>query len=87
MITLDQVKEALRVTHDEDDDNLDRLTAAAQTECRRFIGVQVLPDEPDLDQGVVLMVSAGYEADPTEREKYRMAAESLWTPYRDRFVL
>lgn len=83
MITLEQVKQALRVTHAEDDDNLGRLIASATRECLQFLGTDDIPEnEPDVENGIVLMVSADYDADPSERERYRKAAEMLWTPHR-----
>ena len=36
----------------------------------------------DAFNGIVLMVSADYEADPKDRKALRDAAESLWLPYR-----
>ncbi len=40
------------------------------------------PVAPDIVEGVILMVQAGYEGDPTTRGDYRKGAESLWWPYR-----
>lgn len=45
-ITLEQVKAQLRTTHDLDDELLERLLAAAQQECLRFLGRRQLPTLP-----------------------------------------
>jgi len=83
-MTLDDVKKALRVSGDQDDELLTRLLAAARAECLNFINRDTLDDitGADLWQGVMLMIHADYDGDPTERAKYRRAAEALWMPYR-----
>lgn len=110
-ITVDVVKQALKVTHAYDDDDLERRLRSAEQECLRYIGRTELPTAPydypvDLDgdcsseivtedvpssedpvaadivEGIILMVQAGYEGDPANRDAYRTGAESLWTPYR-----
>ena len=45
-ITLDQVRAQLRVTHELDDDLLQRLLASAEQECLRFTGRRQLPTLP-----------------------------------------
>lgn len=40
------------------------------------------PVAPDVVEGIILMIQAGYEGEPQERQKYRNGAELLWTPYR-----
>lgn len=89
---LAEVKSALRITHADDDNLLGRLLQSATRECLRFLNSDELPVDqsssneidimPDVFQGIVLMVQADYEGDPTKRDTYRMAAESLWMPYR-----
>jgi len=108
-ITLDQVKRALRVTHDHDDEDLERRLRSAEQECLRYINRTELPTlpydypvdtdcpsdvvsedvpssedpvAPDVVEGIILMVQAGYEGDPQARDAYRKGAESLWAPYR-----
>lgn len=110
-ITLAVVKDALRITHDYDDDDLTRRLSSAEQECLRYINRTELPTlpfdypvdidgdsssetitedvpssedpvAPDVVEGIILMIQAGYEGDPTNREAYRKGAESLWTPYR-----
>ena len=95
-VTLTQVKQALRQTHDEDDELLERLIQSAETECRNFLGLDELPlivdDQSssveilphDITNGIILMVQADYDGDPLMRDKLRAAAESLWMPYAER---
>jgi hypothetical protein len=45
-VTLQQVKDALRQTHSEDDTLLQRLIDAAESECLRFLGRTELPTLP-----------------------------------------
>lgn len=99
-VELDDVKAALRVTHNDDDALLARLIGSAIRECLAFLRSEQLPtvplDDPgspaevfvpeDVFQGIVLMVAADYEASPTERQAYRSAAETLWGHYREHFV-
>ena len=102
---LAEVKLALRITHSDDDELLQRLLQSATRECLRFLNSTELPTAaadtsidygfitgvitadtvdilPDIFNGIVLMVQADYEGDPTKRDIYRRSAESLWTPYR-----
>jgi hypothetical protein len=110
-ITVDDVKDALRITHAYDDDDLTRRLRSAEQECLRYLGRTELPTlphdypvdldgdsssetitedvpssedpvAPDVVEGIILMVQAGYEGDPANRDAYRKGAESLWTPYR-----
>lgn len=92
MSYLADIKKTLRVTHDEDDDLLNRLIDSATREYLRFINadtppdldsIEILADMPqDAYQGVILMVQADYDGDPEKRDVYRKGAESLWQPYR-----
>jgi hypothetical protein len=45
-VTLTQVKQALRQTHNDDDDLLERLIESAEQECLRFLGRTELPTLP-----------------------------------------
>lgn len=45
-VTLTQVKQSLRQTHNDDDDLLTRLIASAESECLRFLGRTELPTLP-----------------------------------------
>lgn len=90
---LADVKSALRVTHDEDDDLLIRLIGSAARECLAFLDDGRLsahgcePFDADVPEevfnGIVLMVGADYEGDPMRRTEARRAAEQLWMPYRN----
>jgi hypothetical protein len=40
------------------------------------------PVAPDVAEGIILLVKAGYEGDLLKRGIYRAAAEALWQPYR-----
>ena len=92
MTALDDVKAALRVTHDDDDALLTRLIGSAMRECLAFLDDGTLPAVPgaaadveipeDVFQAVVLMVSADYDASPEKRTAYRAAAEQILWPYR-----
>lgn len=83
---LDDVKQALRVTHSSDDALLVRLLDAAGEEYLEFANLVEESSDTELPdtawQGVVVMVKAGYDASPTERATYRAAAETLWMPHR-----
>ena len=107
-VTLNQAKQAMRVTHSSDDALISRLIEAAETARKRFTGRTQLPTLPvdqieyssdgsqitvedipssgdpvpaDVVNGIILMVQADYEGDPTMRDRYRMSAEALWMPY------
>ena len=90
MLTLEDVKAAISVTHNDDDALILRLMDSAARECALtvygivpdYLAVDAVADDPltvpNLAQGIVLMVRADYEADPAEREKYLQSARSLW---------
>lgn len=96
-IDLADVKKALRVIHNADDDELSRLIESATRECLAFLDRDDLPvmdltleesSEPsvcitqDIFQGIVRIVQAEYEGKIEDRPKYRAAAEAMWYPYR-----
>lgn len=83
-MTLEEVKDALRVSGNQDDDLLERLLASAVSECLRFTGLEELDSnsEEDLWQGVMVIIQGDYDADARDRNRYRRAAEVLWMPYR-----
>ncbi len=95
-VDLEDVKAALRVIHDSDDQLLTRLIGSATRECLAFLDCDALPIEADSESatvtvpedvfnGIVLMVQSDYEGDPLKRNDMRTAAESLWFPYRRSF--
>lgn len=89
MLTLEDVKAAISVTHDDDNALILRLIDSAARECAKHVygtvpdytAVNAVADPltvPELANGIVLMVRADYEADPADREKYLAAARGLW---------
>lgn len=86
MALLDDVKAHLRITDNDSDVLLNRLIASATREYISFTGVDAtestVPAEEDAVTGIILMVQAGYEGQPQDRNAYRDAAIRLWTPYR-----
>jgi hypothetical protein len=91
MITLEYIKSRLDVIHDADDEKLQGILDAACDEAAVFLGVATLDELLDSDQttlpktvceGVALLVSAGYEAQPDELELLQRAAWTKLQPYR-----
>lgn len=97
MITLEDVKSALRVRHDYDDELIFHLKEAAIDEALQFMNRDTLPVVPDTespasDEGpvpasiraaVYLLAEASYEKmRPDEVEIRRKRAEQLCMPYR-----
>lgn len=91
MISLEQLKLALKLDDDSDDEELQRKLISAIYECSAYINTPYLDnqvvlnsvfDRPDVIQGIVLMVQADFDIDPTKRDIIRMAAERLWAPHR-----
>lgn len=82
MITLEELKQALRVSNSLEDAELQRRLDSAVAECTRYLNTKECPDTPDVINGIVLIVQADHEGDPLERETFRQAAMSLWNPYR-----
>ena len=87
MTALADVKAALHVIHNADDDYLSRLITSATNEFARFTNAEVDSDgnvemNQDAFNGIVLMVRADYEVEPDKRPALRSAAETLWMPYR-----
>jgi uncharacterized phage protein (predicted DNA packaging) len=92
MSYLSDVKDSLRITHDDDDNLLKRLIDSSAYECVAFLNVTLESTQDALDiidelppavfNGLILMVQADYDGDPEKREAYRNAALNLWQPYR-----
>ncbi len=98
IINLEQVKPHLQLTHDLDDTRIQDLIDSAERECLNYLHRDTLPQvgetssesssysgeaiEPDVVNGIIVMVKADYDGDPAQREDYRRAARSLWDPYR-----
>lgn len=88
IITLNELKLALRVSNNDEDSEISRKLAAAIAEARSFINGDV-PQRidgtvpADFVNGIVLIVQADYELDPMKRDTIRNSAERLWYPYRN----
>ena len=90
MSFLTDVKEALRITHDDDDKLLKRLIDSACYECVQYLNIDddgdaqsvILDMPPNVFNGVVLMVQSDYDGDPEKRNAFRDAALNLWQPFR-----
>ena len=89
ILTVDEVKEHLRIQHDEEDALIEKLIAQAQAAAEDYCRVQ-FPDEEapgPVRLAVLLMVGHYYEnRDNPDRTIYgtmRIAFENLLYPYRD----
>lgn len=93
MISLEDIKRDLRVTHNEDDALLELLLDAAIDEAEQYLDVSELPTvadassseriAPSLYAAVFLLVRAKYDAaTPAEIDGLRKCAETLMAPYR-----
>lgn len=88
VVTVSELKEHLRIQHDEEDVYLSTLSAEAQTAAEDFCRVAFDSDAPGPVQlAIMLMASYFYEnRDTPEKQSYiamRMAFEALLYPYRD----
>lgn len=81
-IDLAALKKALRVDHDDDDDELSRLLLVAEGVALDYLEVSELPDVPAIDQAVIVLVKTEYEAAPGDLDTLRRAAWSLMNPHR-----
>jgi hypothetical protein len=97
-LTLQQVKEYLRITHDADDALLTALTEGAEAQAMRFLGTDTLEVQAtlgsssstdhavpaDVVTAVLLMVRADYEADkPEHAAAWRDVAYERLYAYRE----
>ena len=96
ILTVDEVKEHLRIEEDDEDEYIEGLIRKAQATAEDFCRVSFDPEEGEDDEqsapepvrlAVLLMVSHYYEnRDNPERAVYgtmRIAFENLLYPYRD----
>ncbi len=88
IISVDQVKEHLRIQHEEEDSYIDSLIQQAQGAAEDFCRVSFEDGAPEpVRLAVMLMVSHYYEnRDNPDRQVYlamRTAFENLLYPHRD----
>lgn len=82
-VTLEILKDFLRVTHDEDDTTLALLLGAAHDEAVRYLDVSELPDADSVDLGVMMLVRAAYDAETSdEAQRWREIARSTMHNHR-----
>ena len=88
ILTIDEVKNHLRIQHAEEDELISTLIAQAQAVAEDYCRVQFSDSAPEpVRLAVMLMVSHYYEnRDNPDRQVYvtmRIAFENLLYPYRD----
>lgn len=88
VLTVDEVKEHLRIQHDEEDELIKRLIAQAQAAAEDFCYVEFDDTAPQpVKLAIMLMVSHYYEnRDNPDHQLYvtmRTAFENLLYPHRD----
>lgn len=88
IVTIEQVKEHLRIQHDEEDGYLAGLIQKSQAAAEDYCRVAFSKDAPEpVKLAVMLMVSHYYEnRDNPDRQVYitmRTAFENLLYPHRD----
>ena len=88
IVSVGEMKEHLRIQHDEEDSYIDGLIAQAQAAAEDYCRVEFDEDVPEpVRLAVLLMVSFYYEnrdiPDMTTYKAMRMAFDSLLYPYRD----
>jgi uncharacterized phage protein (predicted DNA packaging) len=88
IITVEEIKDHLRIQHNEEDAYLGNLNRQAQAVARDFCRVDFDGEAPEpVKLAVLLMVSHYYEnRDNSDKQVYlamRLAFENLLYPYRD----
>ena len=88
VLTVDEVKQHLRVEYDEEDELIEKLILQAQAAAEDFCRVSFEEDAPEPVQlACLLFVSYHYEnrdiPDMTTYKSMRMAFEHLLYPHRD----
>ena len=88
VLTVDEVKQHLRIEYDEEDELIEKLILQAQAAAEDFCRVSFEKDVPEpVRLACLLFVSYHYEnrdiPDMTTYKSTRMAFDSLLYPYRD----
>ena len=88
VLTVDEVKQHLRVEYDEEDELIEKLIQQAQAAAEDFCRVSFEEDVPEpVRLACLLFVSYHYEnrdiPDMTTHKSMRMAFEHLLYPHRD----
>lgn len=88
VLTVDEVKQHLRIEYDEEDELIEKLIAQAQAAAEDFCRVSFVEDVPEpVRLACLLFVSYHYEnrdiPDMTTYKSMRMAFEHLLYPHRD----
>ena len=80
---LADLKEFLRVTHDEDDALLTALCDAAEDELTRYLEVSQLPPVASVTVAVMMLVRANYDAEtPDDAARWSDVARTMAHSYR-----
>ena len=88
LLTLEEVKDHLRIQYDDEDELIENLIAQAQAPAEDFCRAEFPDNAPEpVRLAILLMVSHYYEnRDNPDRQTYltmRMAFENLLYPHRD----
>ena len=80
---LADLKEFLRVTHDEDDALLAALGDAAEDEMTRYLEVSQLPPVASVTVAAMMLVRSSYDAEtPDDAARWRDVARTMAHSYR-----
>lgn len=85
IVGLSEVKQHLRVIHDEEDEILQTYIMAAEDYCKVFLGYdpQTLEEIPGaIKAGILIHVAIMYEGREGELEKNMKAVQMLYWPHR-----
>lgn len=85
LVTLEEAKAHLRVTHTDEDTRISAIIDAAEKHIKNFLNQDQIPMEPDVKQAALLYIGDFYEnrEATTEKDlKENRAAKNLLFPYR-----
>lgn len=81
--SLDGLKLFLRITHDEDDEALEALLEAAESDAMSFCGASELPVDPAVDVAVYMIARALFDAvTADDAERWRECGRRILWPHR-----